>query len=488
MCVGVAVAAALLSEAADVKVVDDTLSLHVDQTPLKDILQEVQNAGIVIRIDDRINPRITADFDKQELRTALERLLANYDYAMVSTVIDGPAGRIKRISELNVYVPGDRRSLKPLADRSSSRPHVQLPFDNRTVLCVKDEVLLRLKKGVSLEAFRALLSRIGGTVMESLPTAGIYRIHLAPGSNLADVLKMLAESPLVDRAEPNFIYRPVEPVRSDSPATTDGASARSVRRNKAGEAAPVAVLDSGLMASAGLGDSVVAWLDALAPDRPPGDSAGHGTQMALLASGASVPVGAGAGEGFDGVPIIPIRAFDDNGYASSFALMRSMMFAIDNGARVISMSWGSSVDSAFLDEAIAYANQRGAVLVAAAGNEPTGQPMYPAACSNVIAVAALSANGTFWAQSNYGSFVSLAAPGFASFPVGYKGPPGMYAGTSVSTAYTANLMARYFAKHPDATASQATVALTQALTHPASTAAHSDIGQLDSQAAATFLK
>jgi len=488
LCAGALLLALTPAQAADVKVVADTLTLHADRTPLRDILQEIHNAGIVVRIDDRINPPITVTFDKRNLRDALDRLLEDYDYALVSTVIDGPAGRTKRVSEINVYVPGDRRALKPLADPGTALSRAQVPFNKKSILCLKDEVLIRLKKGTSLDAFRALLSGIGGTVVDALRATGVYRVHLAPGSDLADVLKALAENPLVDRAEPNLVYRPVDNVRSDSAGAADGGSTPQVRRNKDGEAAPVAVLDTGLLASAGLKDCVVASLDAVVPDRPLSDSAGHGTQMALLASGAAVPMGANAGVSPDGVPIIPIRAFDDNGYASGFALMNSLTFALDNGARVISMSWGSPVDSAFFDDAVAYAAQRGAVLVAAAGNEPTGQPIYPAGCSNVIAVSALASDGTFWPQSNYGGFVSLAAPGFASFPVGYKGPAGTYAGTSVSTAYAANILAQYFAKHPDATPAQASAALTQALTHADPSAAHSDIGRLDSQAVTTFLK
>jgi hypothetical protein len=191
-----------------------------------------------------------------------------------------------------------------------------------------------------------------------------------------------------------------------------------------------------------------------------------------------------------GVPIIPIRAFDDNGYASEFALMQSMVFALDNGARVINMSWGSDSGSGFIDEAVAYADQQGAILVAAAGNEPTGRPIYPAACSNVVAVAALDAEGKMWPRSNYGAFVTLAAPGEAAFPVGYKGPAGQYAGTSVATAFTANALARYLALHPDATAREAVAALNRSLTRVEASEGvkHPEIGRFDNRALATLLK
>jgi thermitase len=66
-------------------------------------------------------------------------------------------------------------------------------------------------------------------------------------------------------------------------------------------------------------------------------------------------------------------------------------------------------------------------------------------------VGALAPDGKAWEKSNRGDFVDLYEPGFASLPVGYKGDPGIYAGTSISTAFTANLIASILAKNPKAT-------------------------------------
>jgi hypothetical protein len=475
-----------LAQGLDVRLVADTLSVHAEKVPLQAILGQLQEAGIRVRVDPRVNPSITTDFDNRDLRAGIEALLADCDYALFSSLIEGPAGSFRRISEINVYQRGDRRALKPLPGLDENLVRAQAPSRSNVMACVKNEVLIRLKPDISPAAFRALLTRIGGTVVESLSRLGIYRIRLTPGSNLAAVLNELAGDPIVERAEPNLIYRPVTPTRVDG-------SKAPVLRSFAGQgqgATAVAVLDTGLRADAGLGDRVLASLDALAPDRPLSDAAGHGTQMALLATGLAVPEGVEDGGNSTAVSIIPIRAFDDNGYASGFAMMQSLSFALDHGARVISMSWGAETDSGFLDDAMAYAAGRGAVLVAAAGNEPTGRPIYPAANSNVVAVAALAQDGSLWPQSNYGSFVGLAAPAFATFTVGYKGPPGTYVGTSVATAFTANALARYFVLHPDATAGQALEALNKALSRSPSgdTTAHSGIGRLDSRALAVLLK
>ena len=71
--------------------------------------------------------------------------------------------------------------------------------------------------------------------------------------------------------------------------------------------------------------------------------------------------------------------------------------------------------------------------------------------SSPIGVGALEPGGKAWENSNYGSFVMLYAPGFATLPVGYKGDPGAYAGTSISTAFVANIIANYLSQKPEAT-------------------------------------
>jgi hypothetical protein len=203
------------------------------------------------------------------------------------------------------------------------------------------------------------------------------------------------------------------------------------------------------MTGTGLERLILATLDTLQPGNPISDTQGHGTQMALIASGVVKPFGA-VDDSAHHTPLIPIRAFDDNGFTSGFQLMQGIEFAIRNGARVLSLSWGAETRSRFLESALTEAASRGLIIVASAGNEPTGRPVYPAAYPSVIGVGALGLDGKIWKQSNFGSFVSLYAPGFASLPVGYKGEPGSYAGTSIAAAFAANRIAEYVSKHPDA--------------------------------------
>ena len=125
----------------------------------------------------------------------------------------------------------------------------------------------------------------------------------------------------------------------------------------------------------------------------------------------------------------------------------------------MSLSWGSETRSGFLEKAFAQASGKGLIIVASAGNEPTGRPVYPAAYGSVIGVGAAGPDGKAWEKSNYGHFVSLYAPGFAAFPVGYKGDPGTYAGTSISAAFAANLIANVLSHNPKASREEVIKAL-----------------------------
>lgn len=468
-------------EPLQVRLAADTLSVSADQAPLSSILAELEKCGVRVAMDDRIDPPITAHFRNREIGEAIKHLLADCDYALSWKSINGPAGRMKRLDEVLVYKPGDRRTLKP---RPAPTPGVaQTQTATNSIVCMKNEILLRLRPGTTPAQFRELLMRTGAMVLDGIPALGIYRLRLAPGSNLAAALNALSTDALVARAEPNPIYKTVTPSR-----TGDGMAGTPARTIATPGAAAVAVLDSGFTPSEALEKAVVASLDATAPGQEITDPLGHGTQMAYLAAGSITPLGTESAAG--DISIIPIRTLDDNGLTSNFSLMQSMVFALENGAKVISMSWGSSYNSAFFNDAVAYAKERGAILVAAAGNEPTGQASYPAALPEVIAVAALTADGNVWDQSNYGSFVKLAAPGFAEFPVGYKGPPGTYGGTSISAAYTANLLAQYLVTHPKAGTADAVAALTKALVTVSSAPGtlHAEIPRLNNAAIAAFLR
>lgn len=431
---------------ADIRINGNKMTVHAEESPLREILQLLAGRGVRVYMDPELDPKISASFKNRDMQDALGSILKPFNHVLVwKTVHFEPGKSISALSEIRIFNPGRKDRAKPLGDTTFSIA------GDKDGLYVKDEILVRPKPGMSrseFDEFLVLLEAIGGTVVEGNERLGIYRVILPENTDVRDLARRLGNHPGISGVEPNHAYPIFTPYRRSVNGSQTG---NNVSVPAAGtDTAPVAILDTGLARDSGLNDLVLASLDAVNPDRPISDTRGHGTQMALIASGTVKPSGLESDK-TSACPIIPIRAFDDNGYTSNFTIMRAVEFALDKGARVMSLSWGAETDSAFLKDAMDFADANGMITVAAAGNEPTGNPVFPAAYPSVTGVGALAPNGMSWEKSNYGNFVSIYAPGFANLPVGHEGEPGPYAGTSISTAYTANRISRYLSENPAAT-------------------------------------
>jgi len=429
--------------ALKVQLTGDKLSVHAEEVPLQRILMRLMDQGVRVRIDPHLNPNVSASFEHRDIQKGLETILRPLSHVLIWESIPGPSGAIPKLAEIQVFKPGERDLMKRLAKTT----HLPVARNSRDgSWFVMDEILLRLQPETGIQEFMRILRRIGGSVIESNAALGIYRIRLPEGSDVPSLLHELTD-PGIKSAEPNYAYPISVPYRGDSAAEPMDTSPSPAG---AGVSAPVAVLDTGLRADSGLDDLVLASLDSLNPDEPITDSQGHGTQMALIAAGVVKPYGTKESAGAY-TPIIAVRSVDDNGFTSNYEIIRSIDFALDHGARVMSLSWGSETRSEFLEDALDYANSKNLVVVASAGNEPTGKPVYPAAYASVVAVGALRPDGKPWEKSNYGDFVTVNAPGFAALPVGFHADPGIYAGTSIATAFVANWVSNYLSQNTKAT-------------------------------------
>lgn len=178
-------------------------------------------------------------------------------------------------------------------------------------------------------------------------------------------------------------------------------------RSDWGSGVTVAVLDTGVSSHEALRGGIRS-LDLVALPANVADWNGHGTAVASLIAGDD-PLTPGVAPG---VEILSIRVADDSGESDSFLLAAGIVKAVDAGAKVINISMGSFGDSSVMRDAIAYASERGVLMVAAVGNNGIERVTYPAAYDSVIAVGAVDATGMHMEFSNSGSAVDLAAPGY----------------------------------------------------------------------------
>src|ERR1051326_3077424 len=142
-----------------------------------------------------------------------------------------------------------------------------------------------------------------------------------------------------------------------------------------------------------------------------------------------------------GSMIMPLRAFGDDGQSNLFTLAKAIRYAVDHGAQVISMNFGTLQPSLAVQDAVNFALASNVLLVAPAGNANTSQAQYPAGFAGVMAAAATNLSDAKSSFSNYGSYIFTSAPGvnvISVFPGSYYA---VASGTSLSAAALAGTAA-----------------------------------------------
>src|SRR5262249_4647744 len=151
-----------------------------------------------------------------------------------------------------------------------------------------------------------------------------------------------------------------------------------------------------------------------------------------------------------GCRIMPVQVGTDTG-ATYGNMAAGITWAVDHGARVINLSWAGTAPSSTLASAVAYARSRGAVVFAAAGNSNAEAPTYPSATPGVLGVAGVASSGKKAGDSNFGSWVAVAAPegNMTAWPT-INGAPGYGAvgGTSVAAPAAAGIAGLLFSADP----------------------------------------
>lgn len=228
-----------------------------------------------------------------------------------------------------------------------------------------------------------------------------------------------------------------------------------------------------------------AWQLALGGGNP-----GHGTHCA-----GNIAAKSNNGLGISGVApnaqIMALRFIAEKGGGQTSGAIKAIRYGVDNGAKVLNNSWGSigenpndSNGNKALREAVQYAESKGVLFIAAAGNGLQGKgydndtskrPAYPASYpySNIVSVAAIDSKDNLGTFSNWGvKSVHIAAPGVKVFSttVGAKYSDQVipflatWDGTSMAAPHVAGAAALYWAQYPDKTMLEVKEALIKSAT------------------------
>ena len=190
-------------------------------------------------------------------------------------------------------------------------------------------------------------------------------------------------------------------------------------------------------------------------DNNANDVGGHGTHVAGTIAAANNGFGA-TGIAPDAT-ILPVRVLGANGSGSTLDVAAGIRYAADLGADIINLSLGGGYSRA-IDAAIEYAKSLGSLIVAAAGNESSSVPGYPARFSasdnNVISVGAFSSSSRLAGFSNdvgTSGAVQVDAPGVGIYSTYVGGRYASLSGTSMASPHVAGLAALTLSANPNLT-------------------------------------
>ncbi len=340
------------------------------------------------------------------------------------------------------------------ASTAFEEARAELEAKQTSVRIAPAQLLVKFPDGTPVAAIQRAAQEMGGSLMEMVTPDGLAKVRLDPFVDVRDAMRQWRLRPDIQYAAPNVIAHAFSVPNDTLIATYAGWNLRQVGAFDAWDYATadpkivLSIVDSGVAfedyaipsyelsniwpgttmyrRSPDLPGPFVPGWDFVHNDAHPDDDFGHGTSVATLAAGAANNVTGSAGVAF-GVTILPVKVLDFQGDAENAHIVQGIRFAADHGANIINLSLGYPPIPLFLfsgytpqqifdilsplGDAISYAQHKGAIVVAAAGNFEFPEVSYPAAFPGVIAVGATNVDGSSAYYSSWGKDLDFMAPG-----------------------------------------------------------------------------
>ena len=318
---------------------------------------------------------------------------------------------------------------------------------------VPNEVVFDIPATVPAQTLDAIAARHAMTQQEMTTvrltgrTLHVWRID--NGASVDDVIRDVCTNPAdrqVAGAQPNYLYELAQPTISGQAPQEPVNSAQyapeklkliDAHRLASGNKVLVAIIDSEVdKAHPDLAGAITASFNAASAAEP---AHSHGTGMAGAIAAHRTMLGTAPRVG-----LLTVRAFSataNSAEGTTFNILKGLDWAADQGARVVNMSFAGPPDPRLRD-ALQKANNRGMVLIAAAGNAgPNSPPLYPAADPGVIAVTATDLRDVVFPGANRGNHIAVAAPGVDVFAPAPNGAYQLSTGTSIAAAEVSGVAA-----------------------------------------------
>jgi thermitase len=338
---------------------------------------------------------------------------------------------------------------------------------------VPDQLLVSFKPSLGREHANQVLTELGVERIRNLEQVGAEVLRLPPGLSVEKALEIFSKRAEVLYAEPNYILTLAGNLEAE---VVDQWGLNKVEAPLAWQQLPgqtpitIAVVDTGVdpnnpdllgniwedpveIAGDGIDndgngyiDDTWGW-DYVNNDNDPMDDQMHGTAVSSVAAGNH------DGQGVAGVcpwcKVMAVKVLSAEGSGSLDVAASGIIYAADQGAKIINLSMAAPVGMQTLENAVNYAWDAGALVVAAAGNDGAETSIYPAAYQNAMSVASTDIDDHHSCFSNYSDgYVSVSAPGsnvtFAYLFGGLKAG----SGTSLAAPHVAGLAGLLLSQNP----------------------------------------
>jgi serine protease len=325
-------------------------------------------------------------------------------------------------------------------------------------------VLVKFSPKASASARSTVLAKHNSR-QASVPVDGDYAT-VTSNATAPELLKKLQAESSVEVASLNYI-RTSAATPNDEYYRSDQAYLSTIRMpqawdlSKSAGSQTVAVLDTGVDGGhPELSGRVYTGYNAINPKASANDDEGHGTMVAGIIAANTNNARGIAGVAWN-AKILPVKVLDSEGNGSDSWVVAGINWAVAHGARVINMSLSGPSYNPVMHAAVKNAVAKGVMVVAAAGNNYSSSPRYPAAFPETISVGATDNNGVLTTFSSWGDSVDISAPGWNILSTGPRAltdagylPYWGGSGTSFSAPMVAAVAAMMRNKYPSWTPAQ----------------------------------
>ena len=404
---------------------DGTASAQLEKCSLENVLQSLSEQGRwQIFVEPELRLQVTTRFKNLTHSQALRSLLSDVNFA----IIPSP----KASSRLLVYKTSSEKAVVRIVPtmRLAKLKKVRIKPGK-----IPNELVVTLEPGSGID-IDALAAELGAKIVGKIDGLDIYRLRFENEQQAGKAEALLEKNEGIASVDSNYgISRPdtLTPVGLAAPPL-------NLRPSSADDdGIVIGLVDSSVQRQGSqVSDFLLQEISMAGAPADSSDQVNHGTSMAeTILRGLSASLD---GEQETSVKILPIDVYGQSESTSTFEVAQGVQAAIEAGADIISLSLGSDEQNDLMRAVIQAGASSGVLFLAAAGNEPTGHPVYPAAQSEVIGVTALNRSGRSVANyANSGNFVEAAAPG-AGVTV-FNNQTFYGTGTSFSTAYVAGVAA-----------------------------------------------